>query len=249
MGVILIIVSLVVVIALYDFWWIKFGGRNVAVPNIPRDTQRLGQGDQLRLLVLGDSTAVGQGADYDDGIVMAAAQHLAANHTVELLNVGVSGAVTHDVLTQQLPKVKDFKPDVVLLAVGSNDVTHFTNPDNAQKDMDAIVAGLIAVNCNTKIVLTGSAAMGSAWRIPLPLRWWAGYREKGINGAFRKVATARQVTLIPLADKTGDLFAHDRSLFAADKFHPNAKGYAAWSAVILPALDEALHTQPAHCQQ
>jgi len=52
------------------------------------------------------------------------------------------------------------------------------------------------------------------------------------------VAEAARLGLIfaPIAEKTGPLFRADPSLFAADRFHPNDRGYATW----IPVLNEAL---------
>ena len=51
----------------------------------------------------------------------------------------------------------------------------------------------------------------------------------------------------PIAERTGPSFRKDRTLFAADRFHPNARGYALWIAVINDALDAAIARQPGPC--
>jgi len=48
------------------------------------------------------------------------------------------------------------------------------------------------------------------------------------------------LTFAPIADRTGPLFRRDRTLFSDDRFHPNDRGYATWTAVINEALDRAL---------
>jgi hypothetical protein len=90
---------------------VAINGRSVPTPTIPHQ-QSLGKGELLNYLVLGDSSAVAQGADYQQGYAYLTAQHLATNHTVNLQNIAVSGARAKDVLTKQLSKV-DTKPDVV----------------------------------------------------------------------------------------------------------------------------------------
>jgi len=59
---------------------------------------------------------------------------------------------------------------------------------------------------------------------------------------FESVAAARGVTFAPIAADTGPGFRRDRSLFADDRFHPNARGYATW----LPTLDRTLEKALAH---
>jgi lysophospholipase L1-like esterase len=50
----------------------------------------------------------------------------------------------------------------------------------------------------------------------------------------------RALVLAPIDARTGPLFRADRSLFAADDFHPSAAGHATWVPVIEAALDRAL---------
>ena len=77
-------------------------------------------------VVLGDSTAAGRGANYANGIAVRTARHLARSRPVLLVNLAVSGARVADVARDQLPAAVRLKPDLVLLAVGANDATHFT---------------------------------------------------------------------------------------------------------------------------
>ncbi len=96
--------------------------------------------------MLGDSTAVGQGAAYRDGIAVGAAEYLARRGPVELLNVGESGAVWEDVRGEQVARVARFAPDVALIPAGANDVTHVTPPGAVTKDLEATVARLRAAS-------------------------------------------------------------------------------------------------------
>jgi hypothetical protein len=59
----------------------------------PRGPQEYGSGPLLEYVVLGDSTAVGQGAPYERGIAVSTARHLSARgRRVRLVNLAVSGA-------------------------------------------------------------------------------------------------------------------------------------------------------------
>ncbi|MCA1612368.1 MAG: hypothetical protein LC780_16315, partial [Acidobacteria bacterium] len=63
----------------------------------------------------------------------------------------------------------------------------------------------------------------------------------------RRAVTAHGLTFAAIAERTGPAFRRDRTLFASDRFHPNARGYALWAAVLDEALDAALAEQPGHC--
>jgi lysophospholipase L1-like esterase len=213
----------------------------------PTGIETFGSGRSLRYLVLGDSTVVGEGGTYANGIATATARHLAGSRRVELKNLAVSGAQVSDVLREQMPRIGAFVPDVILLVAGANDVTHLTTARSLGNDLRQILDRLTALNCNVRIVVTGAPDMTTPPRIPRLLRGLAGRRTNTLNRVFREEVARYNLTFAPIADVTGPLFARDKTLFSSDRFHPNDRGYATWIAVINPALDHALETQPDHC--
>ena len=221
--------------------------RRAAPRRAPAALETIGAGPTLRYLVLGDSTAVGEGGTYEKGIAAATTRHLAAGRKVETRNLGVSGAQVSDVLREQLPRIGSFVPDVVLISAGANDVTHLTSGRSLRRDLEQIVERLVDLNCHVRIVVTGAPAMRTPPRIPRLLRGIAGWRTNVLNGAVRDVARRHDLTFAPIAEKTGPLFARDKTLFSADEFHPSDAGYATWIAVLNPALDRALAAQADHC--
>lgn len=225
-------------------------GKAVDAPNIPRTTQELGSsGPALKYVVLGDSTSIGQGTEYKNSYTYQTAEQLAKEYKVSLTNIGVSGARAIDVQKDQLPKAVDLKPDVVLLAVGANDVTHFTSNGTFEKLVQSTIDGLRKDNCNLKIVVTGSPAMGSVSRFPFGARQLAGYRERQLNSVYARLITKNHLYSAPVALRTGPAFAADPTLFAQDNFHPNARGYALWTPVINEALDKALASKSVDCSE
>lgn len=236
-----IVLALLVVFVIGEYLYILKTGRTVPAPIIPRQIQTLGSsGPNLRYVVMGDSTSIGQGARYEQGYSYASAQHLAQKYQVQLLNVGISGAVAKSVLADQLAKAVAAQPDVVLLAVGANDATHFTSGASFEKSTQAIIDGLRAANPSVTIVVTGCPAMGSVARFPVGARQLAGLRERQINRVYTRLIAKNHLTFAPVAKETGPAFAADPTLFAQDKFHPNARGYALWIPVVNKALDQAL---------
>ncbi len=218
-------------------------GAPVLAPNIPRQTEHLGSaGTSLNYVVMGDSTSIGQGADYSRGIAEHTAFYMAQTHQVALTNVGVSGARVADVLSGQIAKAIALKPDVVLLAIGANDVTHLTNPAAVRDGITTILAKLQAANPNVKVVLTGSPAMGSVPRFAALTQLIARYRTNQINAAITAAVQAnnspQNIVLVPLAEKTAATFLSHPEYFASDNFHPNAEGYTVW----FPVLDAGFAT-------
>ncbi len=223
----------------------------IAVQTVPDDGYRapsqaprtFGDPDarrSLRYVVLGDSTAAGRGAPYESGIAVLTARGLAADRQVTLTNLAVSGARMGDVRSDQLPAALDIAPDVVFVSAGANDVTGLTRLGSVRDDLEQIVQRLRDARREVAIVVTGSPDMGAPPRIPQPLRAIAGWRGRHLTDVVREVVRERDLVLAPIAELTGRRFRADRSLFAADGFHPSAAGYAIWVPVIQAALDRAL---------
>ena len=85
-------------------------------------------GEPVQLLVLGDSTAAGMGADnrYQTiGAILATGLAAIMGRPVELTNEAVIGAESSDLpaqLSKALARVD--QPDVAVILIGANDVTH-----------------------------------------------------------------------------------------------------------------------------
>lgn len=238
---ILLVVLVLVLVAVLNFVIIMKNGSPVPVPTIPRDKTTIGSGTPLTYVIMGDSTSVGQGGDYAQGIAVETADHIAkAGHTVTYQNFGVSGATVNDVLTKQLDQATSLKPDMVLIAIGANDVTHLTNLKSIESDTILIIDKLRNANPNCKIVITGSPQVGSVPRFPQPAKYLAKARTAQINKVFNKVVSDKDITFARIADRTGQYFTEHPELFAVDKFHPTNEGYAVWFPVLNEAIDSTL---------
>ncbi len=233
-----VLALLLVCLLVVELLIVKFNGTPVPAPNIPRGPETYGSGSPLTYVVLGDSTTISQGGDYDRGIARETARFLGRNHTVTLYNLGVSGARTADVLERQLPEAIKLQPDVVLLDVTANDVTHLTSISAVRRDLLATVRALREANPKVEIVVTGAPAMGSVPRFPEPIKSLARYRTAQINRMVRPVAEQEGLRFAPIAERTGKAFLERPELFAADKFHPTTKGYQLWVNVLNDTLQQ-----------
>ena len=239
MNIIRIGLLIIVAVMVAEVAWILFSGSPVPVPNTPRAVQTIGTGKQLTYIVMGDSTAVSQGSAYSDGYAVGTATYLAQKHAVTWANLAVSGAQAQDVLTQQLPQALPYRPDVVLIGVCANDVTHMTGIKDIRDALMGIIRELQSTNADVRIILTGAPDMGSLPRIPQPLRLIAGRRSESINAMVLDLVDNQRVFFAPVATKTGPVFRAHPELFAADRFHPTAAGYSLWTPVLIEALQRA----------
>jgi lysophospholipase L1-like esterase len=207
--------------------------------NPSREPVTLGEGLPLSYVVIGDSTAAGQGGDYAKGIAMSSARFLAEHHRVAFTNLAVSGATTGDVVRNQLANAKSLAPDIVFIAVGANDATHFTPSASVARDAAAILEQLKALPTKPQIVVTGSPDLGAAPRFAQPLRWLAGVQSRRIDAIWTRAAAEHGAIVAPILS-TGDAFRADPTLYSRDVFHPDDRGYATWIPLIDAALAKAL---------
>lgn len=236
------IATLIIVFVIVQFLVIRYNGSPVAVPDIPRGVQVSGSGESISYAIMGDSTAISQGSEYNNGLAVASIAHLSTSFTVKAINTGISGATTEDVRKDQLESVLRFKPDIVLLAAGGNDATHFTRSEVTRVSVQYIIDELKRVNPRVQIIVTGSPAMDSLTRFPDGSKQIMGLRTNQVNAVFKQLISKNDLILAPIAKETRDAFISDPTLTASDNFHPNARGYALWTPIINRALDRAIHS-------
>lgn len=196
-----------------------------------------GPGTPLRMVWLGDSTAAGVGAsDVDHAIPRQVA--LGLDRPVVLTGLAVSGDRVADVVDDQVGRLRDLRPDVVLVSVGANDAVHLTSRADFRRGYDELIA---AVPAGTLIVLLGVPDMGAPPRYLQPLRGIAGFRGRQIDRVSQAVARDTGAVYVDIAGETGPTTRSDTSRYlAADRYHPSDDGYALWAAAVLDQLRPAL---------
>lgn len=177
-----------------------------------------------RLLVVGDSTAVGTGADAPaDSLVGLIGQ---AQPQWHIDNLATNGARYADVARQLREAPGGY--DLVLVLAGGNDVIRFTAEDRLRTDMEDTLS--LARERGTAVVLMPCGNVGHAPFFVPPLSWAMSRRSKRLHGIAQDAAArhaARYVRL--LKPREQDPFVqHSAALHAADGLHPSSAGYAEW---------------------
>ncbi len=191
----------------------------------------------LTLLVMGDSTAAGWGAGrLEDTYPFHLASSVAAlGYRVHVVNIAVGGARFHDVRVLQLPQISARRPDLISLSVGANDATHFESETEITREMRLIVAALRQSDARL-ILIANTPDMSLAPALPLPFSRVAGARGRRLNTALSQIlrseiAPNSKIRSVDLF-RNGKLDYHrDPTLYAADLFHPSARGYDIWGQV------------------
>ncbi|NGN69153.1 SGNH/GDSL hydrolase family protein [Streptomyces sp. A7024] len=206
-------------------------------------------GESLRLGFLGDSTAAGQGVHrprQTPGALLASGLAAVAERPVELRNVALPGAQSDDLERQVTTLLDDlgFRPDVVVVMIGANDVTHRMPPAQSVRYLKDAVRRLRAAGA--EVVVGTCPDLGTIEPVYQPLRWLARRMSRQLAAAQTIGVLEEDGRTVSLGDLLGPEFeANPRVMFGPDNYHPSADGYATAAMAVLPTLCAALGLWPA----
>ena len=182
--------------------------------------------NELIYLALGDSAAQGLGASQPtNGYVGQFAQKLAkqTGRPVRTINLSVSGAVIADVIAGQVEQIQQYKPDVITLDIGGNDIRTF-DAKRFTKEMNTLMSKLPA-----PAIMSDLPYFGGRDQLP---GFGSGESERRVveaNAILHDLAPKHGLVLANLHHFTQERNGRDITNYAVDYFHPNDKGYRAWT--------------------
>ncbi|HWH01355.1 MAG TPA: SGNH/GDSL hydrolase family protein [Pilimelia sp.] len=203
----------------------------------------------LRLVLLGDSVALGVGVDrLVDTVGGQLAGLLAAGvrgrrWQVRLSSVGVSGSRSADLATQVARALLGERPDIAVILIGANDATALRRPGDAAAYLGAAVRRLRAAG--VEVVVGTCPDLGAARAFAPPLRQVLGWLGRRVARAQAQAVTEAGGAVVDLAAETGPVFRADAGTLCYDGYHPSADGYRVWAHALLPAVVKAAAVRPA----
>ena len=202
-------------------------------------------GDALSFVVLGDSAACGYGVEdpaETPGAMLGSGLAQLAGRPVRLRRVAVVGAETKH-LDNQLPEALRAEPDVALIIIGGNDVTHQTPPAQSVRPLVSAIETLRGAG--SEVVVGTCPDLGTIRPLAPPLRQLARVWSRRLAEAQDRAASAAGARTVALGSLLGPEFsAAPAELFGPDRFHPSATGYASAAAAVLPQLAAAVGAWP-----
>ena len=211
-----------------------------------------GTGDPVDLVVLGDSSAAGMGCDHPHqtvGAIIGNGVSALTGRQVRLTNTAVVGAESSD-LELQLANALDLvpRPDVAVIMVGANDVTHRIDRAVAVRHLEQVVRALRELG--TEVVVGTCPDLGTIRPIPQPLRLLGRRFSRDLAAAQTVAVVEAGGRTVSLGDLLGPEFAErPHEMFSADRFHPSPAGYARAAAALLPSVCAALGVWPVGSDQ
>lgn len=167
-------------------------------------------------VALGDSTAQGIGASSPANSYAAILAGRIAKQTgkkVRFINLSVSGAKIKDVLDGQLPELKQYKPDLVTIEIGANDLARY-NPEQFRAEFYLLTERLPAGTFVSDMPYFGGRVHKNSEAL-------------AANEVIYKSLQGRNLQLVRLQSLTRQ--RQSIRNYAADFFHPSNRGYVNWA--------------------
>jgi len=186
----------------------------------------VGNGDIINFLAIGESTIAGVGAkNHAEAMTGQFAKHLSrqTGKTVCWQALGVSGITVHRTLRELVPKVPEVKFDVILIALGGNDVFQLSTPKKWRQGMTELIEVFRRKYPDATIYLANVPMVRDFIALPNPTRY-----------VLSRLAKMQQInTLDFVSDYPKVHYYLPQGKFLKEHFsdgvHPSAQGYDLWA--------------------
>ncbi|WP_321342435.1 SGNH/GDSL hydrolase family protein [Breoghania sp.] len=185
----------------------------------------LGDGPEIRLLVVGDSSAAGVGLDdLEDGLAAQVARNLNARtgRAVIYRTAGFNSAISSELRDHVVPHIEPRDWTHVLISVGTNDIKNFRSGRGWKKGFGGLLYALRARFPGADFYWSNIMLMTEVPALPPLLGRILERRARLINMMGNTLCAERGATSI---SRMGEM---DPNGFCSDGFHPSASGMALW---------------------
>ena len=180
--------------------------------------------EDMRIIAMGDSSVFGVGDHGNDipsvgfGWTGRIAHDLKAERFV---NVAKNGARARHLPTNQLPAVIAYRPHMVLICIGTNDVLRGDfSPEEIRSALETICKS--AIELGSLVVLLGLPDPIRTAPGPMALRRILSDRVIIINEILDELASDGLAIVVPTWNSR---IAHERHMWHVDRMHPSALGH------------------------
>ncbi|WP_321499058.1 SGNH/GDSL hydrolase family protein [Breoghania sp.] len=185
-----------------------------------------GQGAEIRLLVVGDSSAAGVGLDHlEDGLAAQVARHLndRTGRPVTYRTAGFNSAISTELRDHVVPHIEPRDWTHVLVSVGTNDIKNFRSGRGWKTGFGGLLYALRARFPHADLYWSNIMVMTQVPALPPLLGRILERRARLINMIGNTLCAERGATAISRMSEM------DPQGFCSDGFHPSASGMAMWS--------------------
>jgi acyl-CoA thioesterase-1 len=185
--------------------------------------------DTPTVLVLGDSLSAGYGIDVDQSWTALLQSRLESQgYEHRVVNASISGETTEGGASRIAAALKEFGPEVVVVALGGNDGLRGFPPERIKSNMLRIIE--TAEQEGAAVVLLG---------IRIPANYGTRY-TRAFENVYRELAEERK---LPWIEFFMEGVALDKNLMQADGIHPNEKAQPVLLDNAWPVIQQALDVE------
>jgi lysophospholipase L1-like esterase len=203
------------------------------------------RGAAVVYVALGDSTVEGIGATASvTNYVSRLHRRLAAIYPrASVVNLGVGGATSADVVTRQLDGAVALAPTLVTLSIGPNDITGGIGVETYERNVKTILRRLTGETSAVVVAnLLPDLAVTPRFRAT-PDRDAVGAQTVRFNEALRRQARAFDAELVDLYGPSREEVPLHPDLIAHDGYHPSDAGYERWAELVWKVIERRIAVQ------
>jgi lysophospholipase L1-like esterase len=218
-----------------------FTGRKISDRSV--SFQNSASPERNKILIVGDSTGVGTGAEAPEDSVAGLILRDYPETTIE--NRAENGAKFADVIAQ-LDDGTTEQYDLILIQAGGNDILRFTALDTLGGNVETLLR--MAKERARHVVFMSTGNVGNAPAFMPPLSWVYTSRTRKVRKLLMEIADVEGVYYVDLfMERSDDPFVAEPERYNAPDFlHPGSEGYRLWYKALKKqaGLDELLIEKP-----
>ncbi|MDR2995529.1 MAG: SGNH/GDSL hydrolase family protein [Bacillus cereus] len=187
-----------------------------------------------RFVAIGDSFTEGIGDEVEGIALKSWVGHFVqlCENDIEYANFAKRGLVTKEIRSQQLEKALTFKPDLVSLIAGANDVLKGRwNHDVYKNDIEFMIDSLSKAGSDIIIANLPDFTV----RLPFAAEKKQVIKEQLLEANDVILSLSREYKLHHV-DFWNHQLVNDNTLWSTDLIHPNSKGYVKVAELIFSSL-------------
>ncbi len=191
-------------------------------------------GAPMRVLILGDSTAVGTGAT--DTADSTAGRFGALYPEAEIVNLAVNGLRIKGLLSILDGLDQNVSFDIVLIQIGANDIIRLTPLQEIEKGIAQVL--LKTSSIGKTVIVLHSGNIGEAKFFPWFVRPILSSRSLKVRELYKNAAQIHGAKYVDLIDSpiAKQLAEDPNTYYANDKLHLTGEGYGLWFSEIKKLL-------------
>lgn len=207
---------------------------------VPPDGRPFGQAGSasepaFSILVIGDSSAAGVGADHvEETVGRQIAQCLSdkTGASVAWRTAGSNSAICEEVRDHVVPNLERLPYTHIILTVGTNDMKNFLTAKRFKRGFGGLLYALKAKWPEATLIWSPMIDMHTVPAFPPMLARIMEMRGRIINRVGRQLCRERYAIAAPQLDSTNSLG------FSVDGFHASAAGYRSWAELLARTILE-----------